>query len=474
MSHIIVPQLVYLFNMSFDTGVYPAAWKIANVIPLKKGGNPTDVNNLRPISLLPLPGKMAERIMHSHISKFLDDHELLNKNQGGFRKGRSTISTIAKFTDDILLGLNDNEYTVASFIDLRKAFDTINHNILLQKLPHFGISIKAIQWIRNYLSNRKQKCTVNGISSREFNIKCGVPQGSILGPLLFLLYINDIDYSLIHSKVLLYADDTVIYANHKEEAYARLWVSEDLNILVNWCNINQLTINKDKTKMMLFGTRNMIKRGKRADVYMTGSKLQYVNNFNYLGIKLDSTLSFELHASECLKMVSHKLYLLSRVRKYITIGQAITIYRSKVVPYFDYGDIFLMNINQKTMTKLQRLQNRVLRICLALEGRSNVDDMHNRCNINKLEHRKEAHLLNFVYKRSRDEKYIQTGARELRRYNAPISREIKSNNKSFERSIIFQGATLWNVQSVDIREVDTLKEFKKIQKTKLNALLLYV
>ena len=196
---VIVTQLVYMFNLSFGTGIYPEMWKMANVIPLKKGGDPTDVNNLRPVSLLPLPGKMAERIVHGHISEFLDDHELLNKNQGGFRKGRSTISTIAKFTDDILLGINEKEYTVASFIDLRKAFDTINHNILLKKLPHFGINVNVMKWIRNYLLNRKQKCTVNGITSRELDIRCGVPQGSILGPLLFLLYINDLDNSLIHS-----------------------------------------------------------------------------------------------------------------------------------------------------------------------------------------------------------------------------------------------------------------------------------
>ena len=124
-----------------------------------------------------------------------------------------------------------------------------------------------------------------------------------------------------------------------------------------------------------------------------------------LSVRLDNTLNFELHASECLKMVAHRLYLLSRVRKYITIGQAITIYKSKIVPYFDYGDIFLMNVTIKTQTKLQRLQNRALRICLAQDGRSNVNDMHNTCNINKLDHRRSAHLLNFVYKRAQDEKY---------------------------------------------------------------------
>ena len=176
----LIPQLTHMYNLSFVTGIFPDAWKIANVIPLKKGGDPTDVSNLRPISLLPLPGKLAERLMHTHMSNFIEEHGLLNNKQGGFRKGKSTISTVASLTDDILLGLNDKEYTVASFIDLKKAFDTINHEILLKKLPHFGLNQNLIDWIENYLTNRLQKCTVNEITSEVKPITCGVPQGSIL------------------------------------------------------------------------------------------------------------------------------------------------------------------------------------------------------------------------------------------------------------------------------------------------------
>ena len=173
-------------------------------------------------------------------------------------------------------------------------------------------------------------------------------------------------------------------------------------------------------------------------------------------------------------MVSHKLYLLSRIRKYITTGQSIAIYKSKVVPYFDYGDIFLININQKSVDKLQKLQNRALRICLARDGRSNVNELHNNCNINKLRQRRNTHLLNFMYKRAQSENYIQGGNRELRRYDAPVMREVKSNNKGFERSILFQGAALWNKQSVEDRNIATHNLFKKTQKRKLNTVFPYV
>ena len=474
-AFMVIPmQLCYMYNLSFTRGIFPDDWKIANVIPLKKGGDPTDVNNLRPVSLLPLPGKIAERLIHTHISAFVEEKGLLSNKQGGFRKGRSTISTVAELTDNILLGLNNKEYTLASFIDLKKAFDTINHNILLQKLSFFGLSITIINWIRNYLSNRRQKCSVNGMASEELGISCGVPQGSILGPLLFLLYVNDISTNLLHSNVLLYADDTVIFAKHADEGTTHQWVSADLELLYKWCNRNQLTINLSKTKLMLFGTKNMLKHCSKSDINLSGMTLQYVKQFNYLGMKLEDTLTFELHAAETMRMVSHKLYLLSRIRKYITTGQSIAIYKSKVVPYFDYGDIFLMNINRKSLDKLQKLQNRALRICLARDGRSNVNDLHNICNVNKLGQRREAHLLNFVYKRAQDAEYTQEGNRNLRRFDAPILKEIKSNNKYFEMSILFQGATLWNKQPVEDRNTATHKLFKKMQKSKLNTLLPYV
>ena len=216
-----------------------------------------------------------------------------------------------------------------------------------------------------------------------------------MGPLLFLIYVNDVSTNLLHTNVLLYADDTVIFARHTNERTAHLWVSADLNLLYNWCRRNQLTINLSKTKLMLFGTKNMLKHGSKFDTDLSGEKLQYVKQFNYLGMKLEDTLTFELHAADTMRMVAHKLNLLSRIRKYIKIGQSIAIYKSKVVPYFDYGDIFLKNVSQKSLDKLQKLQNRALRICLAQDGRSNVNDLHNTCNINKLEQRRDTHLLNY-------------------------------------------------------------------------------
>ena len=255
----IIPQLTYMYNLSFATNIFPDLWKTATVIPLQKPGDTADVSNLRPISLLPLPGKILERIAHSQISKYLEDANALSPHQGGFRKGKSTIDTIASFTDDILLAPNNKKYTLATFIDLKKAFDTVNHTISCNKFKYYGLHPHTNLWLNSYLSNRSQTCKVNVLVSDNAKISCGVPQGSILGPLLFLLYINDLQEVLQVTNCKLYADDTVLYASDEDELIAHGNVQLDLNRVVNWCMLNKITMNINRTKNVIFGTKNMLK-----------------------------------------------------------------------------------------------------------------------------------------------------------------------------------------------------------------------
>ena len=240
---------------------------------------------------------------------------------------------------------------------------------------------------------------MNGLTSGYLDISCGVPQGSILGPILFLLYINDINNSLNLCKSKLYADDTVVYATHREEAVCHEWLYTDFELLMNWFNINRLTINSDKTKLMLFATKNMQKKARFPQIEIDSKYLQYVRQFNYLGVKLDNRLTFETHASESIRLVAHKLYLLTRIRNFVDKKQALIIYKSKVMPYFDYGDIFLLGVQAKTRDMLQKLQNRALRLVLNRDSRHNVWELHHEALIPFLEQRRECHLSNFVYKR---------------------------------------------------------------------------
>ena len=468
----IIPQLTFLYNKSFVSNKFPGSWKIAKVIPLQKAGDSSDVNNLRPVSLLPLPGKLAERLAHTKISKFLEENQMLNVNQGGFRKNRSTIAMTADFTEDIGLGLNEHEYTLASFVDLRKAFDTVNHGILINKLQEFGLHANTILWLIDYLTDRKQICFANNVKSNTRNMVCGVPQGSILGPILFLLYIDDLENVLDHCKVKLYADDTVLYSTNIDEAEAHANIRNDIGNLYEWCNTNKLTVNIKKTKLMLFGTKGMLKRASYHDVYIGNEKLKYVNNFMYLGIKLDNHLTFESHAKECCRQVSHKNFVFSKIRRFINVPQAIAIFKSMIQPYFFYGDIFLHNISVRTKDKMQKLQNKALRLCLQRDNRAHVPLLHKDSGANLIKDRMDINLLNFMFKRKGNLSLLQPQPRELRRYEACVFKEYISNNRTFESCVAFQGAQKWNLLSVEERNEPTYEGFKIRQRQKLKNKLL--
>ena len=298
-------------------GCFPPSWKIATVVPLFKGGLKSDVGNYRPISLLPLPGKILERIVHNRVSLFLENNELLCDEQYGFRKNCSTTHGIVSLTNALFEAINKNETCIAVFIDLRKAFDTVNHDILVRKLSHIGIKGNLLRWIENYLFNRAQRTFANDVLSSTAPVKCGVPQGSILGPLLFILYINDIKHHIDGVELGLYADDTVIYTHNENAHLAQKSLQEKLNGFVEWSKTNELTINSQKTKLMIFGTRSCVKKARDTSIMIGTSLIQQVPSYKYLGFTLDSVLSFSNHISSLLNTVTHKAYILSKIRRFI-------------------------------------------------------------------------------------------------------------------------------------------------------------
>ena len=282
--------------------------------------------------------------------------------------------------------------------------------------------------------------------------------------MFFLLYINDINNKLHVCNTKLYADDTVLYAVHPQEVVCHEWLCNDLNVLMIWFCVNKLTINVDKTKVMLFATKNMLRRAQFLDISVDDKTLQYVRQFNYLGVKLDSRLTFEMHASESIRLMSHKIYLLMKIRGYVDKKQALTIYKSKVMPYFDYGDIFLIGTHVKTRDMLQKLQNRALRLALGRDSQHNVWELHHEAMVPYLDKRRDCHLANFVFDRKSKQQYINIPNRQLRQYEAPVFVEYKAENATFMRSVLYKGAKCWNQLSVEIRNIENYDSFKKNRK----------
>ena len=248
---IIIP-LAYIINMSLLTGVYPDLLKVVKVIPIHKGGSTQDVNNYRPISLLSIFDKIIEKIMHNRLYTFLELHNILFRNQFGFRKNNSTVHTLVQITEMIKASIDSGKYGCGIFIDLRKAFDTVNHEILLTKLEHYGIRGNLLNWFMSYLTNCKQYVSINGESSVPLDINCGVPQGSVLGPLLFLLYINDLPNTSNVLNFYLFTDDTNIYYESNSLQEFEKTINKELNKLFLWLNINRLSLNIDKTNFLIF------------------------------------------------------------------------------------------------------------------------------------------------------------------------------------------------------------------------------
>ena len=252
----------------------------------------------------------------------------------------------------------------------------MDHKILISKLENYGINEANLQWCCNYLTNRTQRTLANGKLSASNKITCGVPQGSVLGPLFFILYVNDMQAAVNKSDIQLYADDTVIHSSDSNSAKAASDLQTAMNQFTRWCHENKLSLNASKTKQMVFGTRSMVKKAKNIRLMVEGVALQVVPSYKYLGVTLDSTLSFNIHVKNVTTMVSYKAILLGKIRKYLQEDVALRIYKSMILPYFDYGDVIYGKSNQDSLDKLQRLQNKCLRICKGYNIRHDTVDIH--------------------------------------------------------------------------------------------------
>ena len=284
---------------------FPTEWKIATVVPLPKDGDLSQCTDYRPISLLPLPGKILKQILHSRINRHCEENNILNENQGGFRKNCSTISTVALYTNKLFNAINNKNISIATYINFSKAFDTVEHHILLLKLGKIGIKGNVQKLIRNYLENRQQKTIVNDIESEFLNTLSGVPQGSFLGPLLFLLYINDLCGVIEKCSTFPYADDTVLVTSEPDIYTAHMNLQNDLNNVANWCKGNKWSINIKKTKSMVIGPRSMVKRRPVIPrLKMDNQTMDFVFQYKYLGIIIDETLSLQNHLKNTIKIVS--------------------------------------------------------------------------------------------------------------------------------------------------------------------------
>ena len=437
-------------------------WKIAKVTPLRKAGISNDVSNLRPVSLLPITSKLIEKIVHNRIYSFLDGNDILDKKQGRFRPNHSTCNSTATFIDDIYTAMNSNEILIATYIDAMKAFDTVNHKILLKKAEKYDITGHFLAMLRNYLKDRHQCTVANDVVSNSKPITWGVPQGSVCGPLLFLIYINDLSGVLESCKVSLYADDTVIYFAHKNVNVALQLLQQDLDRLVDWCSDNKVTINSKKNKYCLYGMRSNVKQSKSIDTLLSlnNNILDRVSSYKYLGFILDEHLNFNKHITELCNLVTHKLYLLSRIRKYLTTQACITIFKTMVLSVIEYGDTIYSGTSEGNLNKIDKLFYRGLRICMGQDLVLNKEELCTECSISTLAKRRDIHLLLYMHKQSTNKDLLKPCSINTRLHNAPVFWQYKPINEKARLNVLYRGDLLWNGLPAKKRNMN-FNDFKK-------------
>ena len=369
-ANLFLEPLTHIFNLSFSKGVFPTELKISKVIPLYKGDDSSLIKNYRPVSVLPLFSKILERLMYNRLISFIKLNDVLYKLQFGFREGHSTNIALTILVDKIASCLNDGEIVLGAFLDFSKAFDCVNHDILLCKLEHYGIRGVALDWFKSYLSERKQYVCFEGTNSMEMTITCGVPQGSILGPLFFLLYINDIANV---SKVLfsiLFADDSNAFLTGKN-IYSMVEIMNcELAKLVLWLKSNRLSLNIKKTKFMVFSNRPLM----LDDLIVTicNERIEQVTYIKFLGVIIDSKLTWEFHIKYVKGKISKAIGLLCKVRRYLTKSCLVTLYYTFLFPYLNYCIEVFGSAAQYHINSLVVLQKRAVRVITSSKFREHT------------------------------------------------------------------------------------------------------
>ena len=314
-ASIIVCPLSHVINLSLIQGIVPDDLESARVVPLFKKNDKTEVGNYRPVTILSIISKVFDRVVYDQIQTYLDERKLLYNFQSGFRPRFSTDTCLIHHTNFIKIQMDKGNFVGMVLLDLQKAFDTVDHSILLTKLEALGLSEDVVRWFRSYLSDRQQLVDVSGTFSSCDKIRCGVPQGSILGPLLFLIYVNDMS-GAVENKLLLYADDSAILVADKNISTVETLLQRELEVVRDWLIDNKLSLHLGKTESILFGSKPRLRSQSNLKIECKGSVTEPNDNVKYLGAILEQTLTGENMANSILQKANARLNFLYRKQNF--------------------------------------------------------------------------------------------------------------------------------------------------------------
>lgn len=471
----IVPYITKLFNQCFTKNIFPSPYKIALVVPIFKGGNKGDVSCYRPISLLPVLGKLLEKIAYKQTLNHLIDNNLLTEKQFGFRKGLSTEYAIVDIYEKLLNNLDKGLNSCAIFLDLKKAFDSVDHEILLGKLSRYGITGNALEFFRSYLSLRSQQVKLGTDISKQLFIKVGVPQGSVLGPLLFLIFINDLPYASDFF-IKLFADDTFLCLHDSDIIELEKNVNIEINKVYDWLVANKLSLNIAKSKYMIITNKKIDYNTFK--VVIDKTRLEHCDKYKYLGVFIDKNLNWKYHIEYISNKISKACGSLSKLRHIMSTDVLKEVYYALIHSYIKYGITTWGNASNTTLNPLKVLINRAVRIIsFAPYGRIDLKPIYNSLKFLDFESTFRLETSKLMFKRKHDifpipfanhfvDEYSVSHCYNLRNRELTATSNSRPNPRlaSSKKSLYFRGEEVWENTPETLRNAPSFNSFKKLMK----------
>lgn len=475
-AHVISPTLSHLVNNSISSGVFPDCLKMCKVVPIFKGGDALSPSNYRPISILHIFSKMLEKLIHEQIYSYLETNNIFSNCQFGFRRNKGTTQALLKHTNYIYESLDNNNFVFAMYLDLRKAFDSVDHEILLSKLYHYGIRGLPLDWFRSYLSNRQQCVIVNEVCSSPQLLTHSVPQGGNLSALLFSLYINDLPSVTNFFECVMYADDCAFSSSITRENLIDAEVSINLNLdkIYRWLCSNKIMINSDKTKYILYSYRGDVNLN--FPIMLGTSEIAKVDDIKYLGVILDKRLCFTNQINSMSLKISRAIGMLGRLRQFYPTKILKSLYYVFIHPYFMYGIEVWYGAPAYVTDKLKILQKRAVRYVNCLEYRAHTQPSFQEMNLLPLDKLYEYCIGVYMFKTITVTDYDPDMYGRLRtfcfqHYHLTRNREqfiIPYFKRSkTQSSIMYSGIIILNKIMSQLNVTTTLPTFKKKLKSTL-------
>jgi len=480
----LLPSITTIINSSLASGVFPSAFKTALVRPLLKKDSldPNNLKNYRPVSNLPFLSKLLEKIVLKQLNDHLSLHNLHHPYQSAYRANHSTETALVQIVNDLLLATDAGQISLLTLLDLSAAFDTIDHSILLSRLEHsFGIKGSALSWFSSYLSDRFQSVMVNGCQSEQVRLSCGVPQGSVLGPVLFTLYTSPLaniisQHSIKHH---FYADDSQLQISTTPDDLASI-LTETNNCysdIQNWMVQNKLQLNGEKTEAMLVGTKNKLASVSIKSIQLGNNVITLSDSVKNLGVTLDNTLSMKNFLIQTCQSCYFQIRRIGYIRRYLSEEATAKLVTSLILSRVDYCNALLSGLSVSSLSSLQRIQNTAARLVLKKKKFDHVSpllrSLHWLPVANRIEYKLNILCYKAIHKAAPsylcDNISFYTPARTLRSVSDPLSLQIPRYKLSSvgRRSFAVSGPTSWNKLPLSLRQQPTLSAFKTNLKTHL-------